>query len=317
MAAENNISGFAGQNNFADRLAAAILDKQSQVCVGLDPRLEEMPPFLVEKYRGSGTAGCGRKEVAACFEEFGAAIIDAVAPHAVALKLQLACFEQYGPPGFKSFRHLVRRAATAGLIVIADAKRGDIGVSAAAYAAAYLGSPAGLEGGVTGLEIDAMTVNPLFGTDGLEPFLSSCADYGKGIFILVKTSNPGSADLQDLELASGLLWHEHLAGMVREWGAELVGDSGYSSTGAVVGATHPGAVARLRSMMPGVFFLLPGFGAQGASAADIAAAFDREGLGGLAAASRSIIYAGKGQDFAKAAATATAAMKADLWKIVS
>ena len=298
--------------NFADRLAAAIISKESPVCVGLDPRLERMPAPLAERFRAQAPEGCGRKEVAAMFEEFGKAIIDSVAPHATAVKLQLACFEPYGPPGFKAFRHLVRRAAKAGLIVIADAKRGDIGVSAEAYSSAFIGSPAGLDGAIQGLEADALTVNPLFGGDGLEPFLEDCRRFGKGIFVLVKTSNPGSADLQDLRLEDGTLWYEHLAGLVDRWGAGLAGEKGYSSVGAVVGATHPQAIARLRRLMPRVFFLLPGYGAQGAGPADVAAAFDGDGLGALVTASRSIIYAVSDADFAAAAGEAARRMKEEL-----
>ncbi len=274
-----------------------------------------MPAPLLDRFRpqASQGCGCGRKEVAECFEEFSAAIIDAVAPHAAAVKLQLACFEQYGPPGFKAFRHLVRRAAKAGLIVIADAKRGDIGLSAQAYSSAFIGSPAGMDGPLKGLEIDALTVNPLFGQDGMEPFLDDCRSHAKGIFVLVKTSNPGSAQLQDLRLENGLLWYEHLAGLVDGWGAGLVGAEGYSSVGAVVGATHPEAIGRLRHLMPRAFFLLPGYGAQGAGAADVAAAFDCDGLGALVTASRSIIYAVSDADFAAAAGEAARRMKEELW----
>ncbi|MDA8167376.1 MAG: orotidine-5'-phosphate decarboxylase [Actinomycetota bacterium] len=296
-------------------MAAAIQSKGSPICVGIDPRLEKMPAPLLDRFRAQAPqgCGCGRKEVAECFEEFSAAIIDAVAPHAAAVKLQLACFEQYGPPGFKAFRHLVRRAAKAGLIVIADAKRGDIGLSAQAYSSAFIGSPAGMNGPLRGLEIDALTVNPLFGQDGLEPFLDDCRRHGKGIFVLVKTSNPGSAQLQDLRLENGSLWYEHLAGLVDGWGAGLIGAEGYSSVGAVVGATHPEAIGRLRQLMPRAFFLLPGYGAQGAGAADVAAAFDCDGLGALVTASRSIIYAVSDADFAAAAGEAARRMKEELW----
>lgn len=301
--------------NFADRLSAAMLQKESQVCVGLDPRLDSMPAHLLKKYadlKPSG-CGCGRQEVAACYEEFCSAIIEAIAPHAVAVKLQLASFEPYTAPGIRAFRHLVRKASAAGLIVIADAKRGDIGISAGAYSSAYLGAPAGLNGSLHSLEIDALTVNPLFGSDGLAPFIQDCGQYGKGLFVLVKTSNPGSAELQDLKLESGELWYEHLAGLVDSWGRELTGSEGYSSIGAVVGATHPEALSRLRELLPHAILLLPGFGAQGAGAADVAPAFDSRGLGGLVTASRSIIYAGRGEDFAQAAAQAAEQMRAGLW----
>lgn len=334
--------------NFADRLNAAILAKQSQVCVGLDPRLDKLPPSLVERYREAPRkgCGCGRHEIGGCFEEFGAAIIDAVAPHAVAIKLQLACFEQYGPPGIKAFKHLGKRAARAGLLVIADAKRGDIGISAAAYSAAFIGRPQGFDGEIDGYNADALTVNPLFGSDGMQPFIDDCRNYGAGIFVLVKTSNPGSTDLQDLIVMAGPdsgdesaaatgkktgaygetaaetgksgqspgKFHEKVASLVDKWGAGLIGESGYSSVGAVIGATHPETLATLRQALPHTPFLLPGYGAQGAGAADVAPAIDSRGLGALVTASRSIIYAGAGKDFAKLAAEAAERMRIELWQ---
>lgn len=301
------------KNNFADRLAAAVLAKGSQVCVGLDPRLEALPVPLLEKHRRN--AGEPRERVAACFEEFGSAIIEAVAPFAVAVKPQLACFEQYGPAGLKAFESLCRRAAAVGLLVIADAKRGDIGVSAQAYSAAFLGIPAGLDGGLPALPVDALTVNPLFGSDGVQPFLDDCATYGKGIFILVKTSNPGSAELQDLPLEKGGPFYEEVAARVDGWGQDLVGIEGYSSVGAVVGATQTGAVPALRRLLPKAFFLLPGYGAQGAAAADVAAAFDSRGLGALITASRSIIYASAAEDYAEQAGLAARQMRDELWRV--
>ncbi|MHB1390646.1 MAG: orotidine-5'-phosphate decarboxylase [Thermoleophilia bacterium] len=301
--------------NFADNLIAAITDRRSQLCVGLDPRLESMPAGLLERYRSIDPEGCecGRKEVGSLFTEFGAAVIDAVAPHAAAIKIQSACYEAYGPAGMKAFKHTCDRAAAAGLVVIADAKRGDIGVSATAYSAAYLGRAEGLHGPVKPFNIDALTVSPLFGSDGIKPFLDDCRQYGKGIFILLKTSNPGSAELQDLRLQDGELWYERLAGLIGGWGETLVGDSGYSSVGAVVGATHPAALAAMRLRLPRAIFLVPGVGAQGASAAEAAAAFDKKGLGALITVSRSIIYAGSGEDYAGRAGSAARLIKEELW----
>ncbi len=323
--------------NFADRLNDAILAKNSQVCVGLDPRLDHMPESLIGRYRDQPRqgCGCGRHEIGACFYEFGAAIIDAVASHAVAVKMQLACFEQYGPPGFKAFKHLCDHAAKQGLLVIADAKRGDIGLSAAAYSAAYIGRPDGFDGKIDNLGADALTVNPLFGTDAMQPFIDDCAQYGAGIFVLVKTSNPGSADLQDLIVAgekspsviSGSSsptagsaasntrkFHEKVASLVDSWGENLIGETGYSSIGAVIGGTHPETLASLRKLLPRTPFLIPGYGTQGAVAADMSAAFDKRGLGALVTASRSIIYAGAGENFAASAAEAAAAMRDELWQ---
>lgn len=309
-------------NNFADRLNAAILDKQSQVCVGLDPRLEKLPEHLVDRYRSATTprkgCGCGRHEIGECFHEFGAAIIDAVAPYAVAIKLQLACFEQYGPPGIKAFKHLCKAAVKAGLIIIADAKRGDIGISAAGYSAAFIGRPQGFDGRIDGYNADALTVNPLFGSDGMQPFIDDCREFGAGIFVLVKTSNPGSAELQDKVIEPGQenprKLYEEIASLVDKWGADLIGDSGYSSVGAVIGATHPEILAALRQKLPVTPFLLPGYGVQGAGAADVAPAFDSRGLGALVTASRSIIYTGDGEDFAGRAAEAAEKMRQELWQ---
>ncbi len=301
--------------NFADRLTAAIIGKSSQVCVGLDPRLDSIPSVILEEHRpAEGANGCGRSEAAAAIEQFCAGIIEAVAPSVAAVKPQLACFEPYGPPGIRALRHTCRRAAEAGLLVIADAKRGDIGISAESYSAAFIGRPRGLEGDLDNFGADAMTVNPLFGSDGVEPFIRDCAGYGKGLFVLVRTSNPGASELQALELSGGGTVSDRLAGMVVDWGRDLVGESGYSSIGAVVGATDSSAIGGFREMMPGVFFLLPGYGAQGASAGDVAAAFDSDGLGALVTASRSIIYAGNDASYAEAAAAAAERMRVELWE---
>lgn len=304
--------------NFADKVSAAVLERQSQLCVGLDPRLDRMPEPLLDKYRSGEPegCGCGRKEAAACIQEFCGTVIEAVAPHTVAVKLQLACFEMYGPAGMRSFKKLCDQARAAGLIVIADAKRGDIGISAQAYSTAYLGQPDGLNGPIKPLSIDALTVNPLFGFDGIEPFLEDCGRHGKGIFILVKTSNPSSAQLQDLAIAGdapSALLHERIADLVAIWGESLTGESGYSSVGAVVGATHPEALMRLRRRMPRTMLLVPGVGAQGAGPAEAANAFDAKGLGALITASRSIIYAGSGEDYPQQAAAAAARMREAIW----
>lgn len=301
--------------NFADRLTAAIIEKQSQVCVGLDPRLGSMPDAVLRDRGHDSGKSCGNREAAAAIESFCAGIIEAVAQHAVAVKPQLACFELYGPPGIRAFEHTCKRAAGAGLLVIADAKRGDIGISAESYSAAFIGRPPGLEGELGGFGADAVTVNPLFGSDGVEPFINDCSRHGKGLFILVKTSNPGAVELQDLELSSGGTLSERIAVLVSSWGADLVGSSGYSSIGAVVGATDSRAISRYRQMMPRAFLLLPGYGAQGATARDVSGAFDSEGLGALVTASRSIIYAGKDEAYAQAAAAAAADMREELWQV--
>jgi len=237
-----------------------------------------------------------------------------VAPYSVAVKLQLACFEQYGVDGIRAFTHVLQHARERGLLVVADAKRGDIGISAQAYSAAFIGRPPGLEASLDGFGVDAVTVNPLFGSEGMEPFLEDCREFGAGIFVLVKTSNPGAADLQDIVSEEGNTVAERLAALTTLWGKELMGDEGYSSVGAVIGATNGDEIGKLRSLMPRTFFLLPGYGAQGATASDVAPAFDSRGLGALVTASRSIIYAGSGEDFGDSAAASARAMRDELWR---
>lgn len=302
--------------NFADRLANAVLDKQSQVCIGLDPRLEDLPPTLVENHRAQVKGkSCGRHEVAGLFEDFCTTIMGVVAPYAVAVKLQLACFEQYGPAGMRAFKHLCKLASEVGLIVIADAKRGDIAISAQSYSAAFIGRSPGLDADIEGYGADAMTVNPLFGSDGLQPFLDDCNQYGKGIFVLVRTSNPSAAELQDIQGEGGETLSGRIAQLVAQWSDGLIGSEGYSSVGAVIGANRPAAVAEFRRSLPSSFLLLPGYGAQGAGAANIADAFDDRGLGALVAASRSIIYAGSDENYASAAAEAAHSMRDEIWRV--
>jgi orotidine-5'-phosphate decarboxylase len=241
---------------FSDRLVEAVERKRSQLVVGLDPNREvdDLDVF------------CRR-------------IVDAVAPHAVAVKPQSAFFEARGADGVRAFRDACAYARDAGLLVIADAKRGDIGSTAAAYAEAFFPLA------------DALTVNPYLGGDSLQPFLDACAAHQAGLFVLLKTSNPGSADLQDAGLADGRRVWELVAEHVGGWGAGFVGERGLSSIGAVVGATHPQEIAEARALLPQTPFLLPGIGVQGGTPADVAPAFAAGPAGGLVSASRSVIYA--------------------------
>src|SRR5215208_6870628 len=252
---------------FGDRLAEAIERKRSQLVVGLDPRLDLLPVEL----RGDAPA--------TAVSRFSRGIVDAVAPHAVAIKPQLAFFEALGPDGMRALEEVCAYAHAAGLLVIADGKRGDIGSTARAYAAAYLQPRAGA---------DALTVNPYLGSDSLEPFLAACRREGAGIFCLVKTSNEGGADVQDLVLRDGRLLWQHIARLVGEWGEDLVGERGLSSVGAVVGATHPRAVGEARRMLPRAILLLPGVGAQGATPADVARAFTSGPASALVTVSRAV-----------------------------
>lgn len=219
--------------------------------------------------------------------EFCRGIVDAVAEHAVAVKPQAAFFEAQGAGGWAALTEVCAYARDAGLLVIADAKRGDVPSTARAYVAAF--APLA----------DAVTVNPYLGYDSLEPFF---AHEGLGVFVLVKTSNPGGADLQDLPLADGRPLWQHVAGLVDRWGADLIGESGLSSVGAVVGATFPQEVAEARKLLPRSVLLLPGVGAQGARAADLGEAFSVGPAGALVSASRSVLYADRGAGWQAAAA---------------
>ncbi len=245
-------------------------------------------------------------------------VIDAVGEQCVGVKLQVACFERLGGPGWEALYRVAAYARERGLLVIADAKRGDIDVSAAAYAQAFFGETATPFGQVGGLGADAMTVNPLLGVDSLKPFVEAARARGSGLFVLVRTSNPGARDVQELELADGRHVSERLAMIVAELGAEAVGQAGLADVGAVVGATAPARLEALRELMPRASFLLPGIGAQGGSVQDLAAAFAAGPAGGLVSSSRSIVYAHQthGGDPAAAAAREAAALRERAWTMV-
>jgi orotidine-5'-phosphate decarboxylase len=247
---------------FGDRLAAAVARRSSQIVLGLDPHPDRVP---------GGAEGA---------ERFCVRVLGLAGSACVAAKIQLACFERFGAPGWAAFEAVAAAAADADLIVIADAKRGDIGRTSEAYAAGLLRGP-----------VDALTVNPMMGHDALQPFIDAAEAGGRGLFALVRTSNPGAAALQDLPLADGRLWHQALADQVAEWGRPSVGAAGLSALGAVVGATVPAHLADLRARMPQQPLLLPGVGAQGGRPEDLGAAFATARAGGLVAASRGIIFA--------------------------
>jgi len=236
--------------------------------------------------------------------------VDAAGPYVVAVKPQTAFFEALGAEGFRALEDVCAYARDAGLLVIADGKRGDIGSTARAYSAAFL-EPRGGDPPLA----DALTVNAYLGGDSVEPFLGACRRHGAGIFCLVRTSNAGAADVQDVSLSDGRTLWQHVAGLVREWGTDLVGERGLSSVGAVVGATYPRAVAEARRLMPQAVLLLPGVGAQGASAADVARAFTSGPASALVAASRSIIYAHRGSDadWRAAAGAEAARLASEVW----
>ena len=290
--------------NFADRLAEVVLRKHSQLAVGLDPRLDLLPLEL------RGEAVLGRAAAASAVARFCKGIVDAVGPYVVAVKPQSAFFEALGSDGFKALEEVCEYARATGLLVLLDAKRGDIGSTSRAYSAAFLeprdGDPP---------LADAMTASPYLGHDSVEPFLAACRRHGAGVFFLVRTSNAGATDVQDLILSDGRpLWHR-LAELVREWGEPLVGEHGMSSVGAVVGATHPRAVSEARRLLPQSPMLLPGVGAQGATPADVARAFTAGPASALVTASRSVIFAYRDTelDWRAAAAAEAERLSTQVW----
>jgi orotidine-5'-phosphate decarboxylase len=284
---------------FADRLADGVERKRSQLIVGLDPRVDLLPVEL----RGEAPA--------AAVERFCRGIVDAVAPYVVAVKPQLAFFEALGADGLRALEDACRYARDAGLLVVADGKRGDIGSTSRAYAAAYL-EPSGALPPLA----DALTVNPYLGEDSIEPFLQAARLHGAGVFVLVRTSNAGAADIQDLPLSDGRPLWQHVARLVAQWGEGLVGERGISSVGAVMGATVPRAVGEARRAMPQAVLLLPGVGTQGATPADVARAFTSGPASALVNASRSVIYAYRGSetDWRSAAGAEAARLARDVWR---
>jgi len=290
---------------FPDRLAEAVERKRSQLLVGLDPRTDLLPVEL------AGDSHLSRAGAADACRRFCCGIIDAVAPYVVGVKPQLAFFEALGADGVRAFEEVCGYARSAGLIVLADAKRGDIGSTSRGYAAAYL-EPRGEHP-----LADAMTVSPYLGRDSLEPFVAACRRHGAGIFCIVKTSNEGGADVQDLVLSDGRPVWQHVARLVHELGEDLVGNRGLSSVGAVVGATHPRAVAEARKLLPQAVLLLPGVGAQGATPADLARAFTSGPASALVNAARSVIYAyrNRDEDWRTAAGLEAARLRREVWAV--
>jgi orotidine-5'-phosphate decarboxylase len=301
--------------HFGDRLAEAVAERRSQVVLGLDPDPGRLWPAALEAAGGDGSPAerAGRAVAEHC-----ARLIDAAGPACVAVKPQLACFERLGAPGWAALADCARRARAGGLLVLADGKRGDVPVTAAAYAQALLGVTPTPFGEVAGLQADAVTVNPLLGRDSLDPLLQAAAAAAAGVFALVRTSNPGAAEVQDLELADGGTLWERLAALVAELGAARVGGSGLSDVGAVVGATAPEHLHRARELMPAAVLLLPGVGAQGGHVEDLAPAFAPGPAGGLVAASRSIAGAAeeRGGEPAQAAADSAEELRAAAWSLV-
>jgi orotidine-5'-phosphate decarboxylase len=311
--------------SFGDTLAARVGERRSQIVLGLDPDPGALWPGAEGSRGGDDGGGAGMADgtsspaqrAACAVQAHCRALIDAAGPACVAVKPQLACFERLGAVGRYVLEGVVRHAREAGLLVIADGKRGDIDVTARAYAQALFGGMQTPFGEVAGLGADMVTVNPLMGTDAVEPFVTAARAGRGGVLVLVRTSNPGASDVEDLPVTgAGTVW-ERLAKLVDELGRSGMGESGLSDVGAVVGATTPGHLARARELMPHAVFLLPGVGAQGGRVEDLAPAFAPGRAGGLVTASRSIAgaYRAHGGDPAVAARVEAERLRATAWEL--
>ena len=298
-----------------DRLIKKIQALHAPIVVGLDPRLSQIPCSIKEEV--FATHGKTPEAAAEIILTFNKVIIDSIHDIVPAVKPQIAMYEHFGPAGLSCYIKTIDYAKDKGLIVIGDIKRGDIASTAEAYSCAHLGK-ADIEGEATVIsQADFITVNPYMGYDSIEPYLADCKDYDKGLFVLVKTSNPSSSQIQDMYADDGRPIYAHVGEMVSEWGKGFIGESGFSSIGAVVGATHPSQGMELREMLPHTFFLVPGYGAQGGKAADLKGMLNKDGLGIIVNNSRGITGAYQAEkykhlSFAEAARAAALDMKADL-----
>ncbi len=273
--------------NFADRLLEATEKKGNPSVIGLDSDFRKIPDPLKESFLKK--YGNNMRGVSECMLEFNRRVINSIRDLVPAVKIQAAFYEMYGPDGMRTFRDTADYAREKGLIVIGDVKRNDIGNTAGAYSSAYLGKVDVFGRDEDGMDLDAITVNPYLGSDGIKPFLSDCRSHDKGLFVLVRTSNPSSLEIQDLETKHGR-FYEIVCRLVNSWGDELTGERGYSSVGAVVGATFPEELGRMRKIMGKSIFLVPGFGAQGGGAKDIVNAFRDDGTGALIHSARGVIF---------------------------
>ena len=301
--------------NIIDQLIEKIKIMKNPTVIGLDPRYEMLPNCVKDKYPKT-LEGVGQAII-----EYNKALIDAIYSIIPAIKPQIAFYEMYGIPGMQAFKETCEYAKQKKMFVIADIKRGDIGSTAQGYSNAYLGKIKIEENEQSLYDIDFVTVNPYMGTDCVKPFIDDCKKYNKGLFILVKTSNPSSGELQDVKLENGEEVYTRVAKYVEKWGEELRGEYNYSSISAVVGATYPEQLKQLRQIAPHTYFLIPGYGAQGGKAEDIALGFDENGLGGIVNASRSLMCAYKSdmwkdkfeeKDYAKATRAEAIRMKEEL-----
>ncbi len=300
--------------HFADRLTNRISKLGNPTVVGLDPRLNQIPDYILASSKEE--YGETIEAAAEAIIDFNMGIIDAINDIVPAVKPQIAFYECYGHHGLRAYEETVRYAQEKGLLVIGDAKRNDIGSTAEAYANGHLGSVDVFGSPQKTIDVDCLTVTPYLGTDGIKPFTKVCEEEGKGIFVLVRTSNPSADEIQGQALGDHLM-DEHVATLVEGWGRELIGKSGFSAVGAVVGATYPEEARVLRNIMPNQIFLVPGYGAQGGGADDVKYSFHKNGTGAIVNSSRGIIFAYQkqekpGEAYAEAARVAALAMKKDL-----
>ncbi len=304
-----------------DRLIKKIIETGNPTVVGLDPKLDYVPEFLREEaFEEKGRDLNGAAEA---LLRFNKAIIDAVCDIVPAVKPQAAYYEMYGWQGVKALHETIEYAQKKGMFVIVDGKRNDIGATMEAYTNAYLGS-ADVDGkAFEGFGADALTVNGYLGTDGIAPLTAACKKNDKGIFVLVKTSNKSSGELQDRILDDGKTVYETMGNMCEKCGEETIGEYGYSAVGAVVGATYPEQLAEMREKLPRTFFLVPGYGAQGGGAEGVAKAFNQNGLGAIVNSSRAVMCAYQKEegcdphDFAGAARRECIRMREDITGFVT
>lgn len=301
--------------NFADQLTDKIAQMENPTVMGLDPRLEYIPECVRSKYN----SGNLEQDAADAIYEFNTTLIDAVCDIVPAIKPQFAYYEMYGVKAIEVLKKTIEYAQSKGMLVIADAKRNDIGTTATAYAEGIIGTTELGDGNKYAMfGADCVTVNGYLGVDGIKPFTDVCARDGKGIFALVRTSNPSAGDLQDLKLEDGRTVYEAMADKVAEWGADVIGENGFSSVGAVVGATWPEQAVEIRKRMPNNLILVPGYGAQGAGPDAAVASFTKDGKGSIVNASRSLMCAWKKRedldpsDYAKATRDEAIDMKTKL-----
>ena len=294
-----------------DKLIDGIIATQNPTCVGLDTLFDYLPDDMKA---GAKTF----EDVAERVLEFNKKLIDNIADIVPSVKVQIAYYEMYGVAGMKAYYETLKYAKAKGLYVIADAKRNDIGSTASCYAKAFLGETQVNDVAHSAFPSDYVTVNGYLGSDGILPFVEECEKNDKGIFVLVKTSNPSGAEIQNVILDNGVPMYEYVGGLVEKWGESTVGKYGYSAVGAVVGATHPAEAARLREVLPHTFFLIPGYGAQGGKAEMLKSCFKENGLGGVVNNSRGILCAYKknGGTYYEAAREACVAMQKDLAGVI-